>query len=75
MSDVFCAVTSIRTPSVDERGCLNSASQYERRDLLEEDKNDADWSPTDRWPDQQTADIIWYIHKFLYNCDMVCNIL
>ena len=59
MLDVFCAVTSSRTPSLDEKGCLNSTSIYKSHELLE-GETDSDRSPTNKLPDQQAADIIWY---------------
>ena len=67
MLDVFCAVTSTRTPpSVNEKVC--SASEYEIHDLLKEDKTDSDWSATDRLPAQQAADMIWYFRRVVCTC-------
>jgi len=75
MLNVFCAVTSTRTPSVDDRDCLNSTSVYKSRDLLEEAKADSDWLPTERLPDRQAADMIWSIDRVVFIYDVVFVIL
>jgi len=70
MGDVFCVDFSTRNLPTDARGCSNSVTVYESHDVLKEDETCTGWSHGDRCnllSDQQTADIIRFVHSVACN--------